>query len=81
MQEILERIVKELVTKKEEVKIATAQTDSIVILTIDVAQTDAGKIIGKNGVTIKALNTIFKAIYASQGKKCVLEIKDKKTEA
>lgn len=77
MKKLLMQIVKALVGKKEEVKITQTDAAIVTILTIDVAKDDIGKIVGKDGNTIRALTKLFKAISANQGKKCVLEIKDK----
>ena len=73
---ILETIVKALVGVPEEVEIEVQEADSTLILTIDVLPEDRGKIIGRRGVIIQSLKTIFKAVGGKMRRQVLIQIKD-----
>ena len=74
MKELVEMIVKSLVDLPEEVVITETAGESIVILEISVAQTDVGKVIGKEGRIANAIRTVVKAAAAKHNKKVTVEI-------
>ncbi len=76
MKELLELIVKKLVKKPEEVSISSIESDEQIVLQLKVEKEDMGRIIGKNGKTIKAIRTILNIASAKLGKKVNLEILD-----
>ena len=59
MRELAEYIIKQLVTKPEEVSVEEEQSQEGVTLLVKVAQEDMGLIIGKAGATIKAIRKIL----------------------
>lgn len=75
-EEILESIVQALVAHPEEVEIDKIESSGSLILTISVIPEDRGKIIGRSGVVIKSMNTLFRALGGKMGKQIVLEIQD-----
>ena len=74
MKELVEMIVRSLVDQPEDVNITETAGESIVILEISVAQTDVGKVIGKEGRIANAIRTVVKAAAAKQSKKVTVEI-------
>lgn len=61
MKEFLEFLVKEIVSKPEEVKITENKEDELFIYTIHVSNDDMGIVIGKEGKNIKSLRNVAKA--------------------
>ncbi len=59
MKELLEYIVKSLVSKPDEVQITEESGDNIVNFNLSVSSEDMGIIIGKSGQTIKAIRKLL----------------------
>ena len=74
MKALVENIVKALVDVPEDVNIQETAGESIVILEINVATDDVGKVIGKEGRIANAIRTVVKAAAAKQQKKVTVEI-------
>ena len=65
-----------LVKNKEAVEVRAEETDSLLTLTLKVAQEDMGRIIGKGGKTAKAIRTLVKASSGRDEKRVVVEISE-----
>ena len=78
MKELLEYIVKSLVTKPEEVVITGTNAENMVNFEIQASKEDMGMIIGKAGQTIKALRRLLvsRAIAENQGIRVNVNIKE-----
>ena len=78
MKELLEYIVKSLVTKPEEVVITETNAENMVNFEIQASKEDMGMIIGKAGQTIKALRRLLvsRAIAENQGIRVNVNIKE-----
>jgi len=63
MKELLEYIIKAIVQKPEEVEVREVEGTKSVILEVKVAPEDRGRVIGKQGQTVKALQTIVRVKY------------------
>ncbi len=74
MKDLIEHIAKALVDNPEEVKVAEVEGERTTVIELRVAQTDLGKVIGKEGKTARAMRTILNAAGTKIGKRCVLEI-------
>ncbi len=74
MKELVEFIVKKLVKKPEDVSISSIESEEQIVLQLKVEKEDMGRIIGKNGKTIKAIRTIVNIASAKLGKKVNLEV-------
>ena len=74
MKDLIEHIAKALVDNPEEVKVAEVEGEKTTVIELRVAQTDLGKVIGKEGKTARAMRTILNAAGTKIGKRCVLEI-------
>ncbi len=74
MRELIEHMAKALVDKPEDVSVAEVSGERTTVYELKVAQTDLGKVIGKQGKTARAMRSILSAAGAKLGKHCVLEI-------
>jgi hypothetical protein len=74
MKELIEFVAKGLVDKPEAVAIEQRLEGDTTVLELRVSKEDYGKIIGKQGRTIKALRTLVSASCAKQGLKFSLEV-------
>ncbi len=74
MKNLIEQIAKALVDKPEEVSVNEVEGERTTVYELRVAQTDLGKVIGKQGKTARAMRTILGATGTKVGKRCVLEI-------
>ena len=75
-KELVEFLVKSLVDKPEEVNVDVIEGEKSTILELRVADSDIGKVIGKQGRIAKAIRTILSASATKDGKRAVLEILD-----
>ena len=76
MKDLIEKIAKALVDNPEQVHIAEMETDNTLILELNVAKEDIGKIIGKQGRTARAIRAILAAASGKAKKRATLEIID-----
>jgi predicted RNA-binding protein YlqC (UPF0109 family) len=74
MRDLIETLVKELVTAPEEVVVHEAQKPGSVTYEIYVMGDDAGKVIGKGGRIISSLRTIAKAAAVRDGIRVFVEV-------
>jgi uncharacterized protein len=75
MKDAVELIVKHLVREAESVDVREVERDrSTSVIEIRVAQSDVGKIIGRQGRTVKALRSLLHAAGQKKGRRYVLEI-------
>ncbi len=74
MKELVMRIVKQLVDNPEKVKVKEIRGEQNIILELSTAKEDIGKVIGKQGRTIKALRTLLNAASVKTGHRVTLEV-------
>lgn len=74
MKELIERLVRSLVDKPDEVMIHEVQGERATVYELSVAPGELGMVIGKQGRTILALRTILVAVAAKENKRIVLEL-------
>jgi uncharacterized protein len=74
LKELVEYLAKALVDNPEEVKVTEVEGEQTTIYELKVAQTDIGKIIGKQGRTARSIRTVLSAAAAKQKKRAVMEI-------
>lgn len=74
MKEFVEYLVKNLVEDPHAVAINCYEGDTGVVVEIRVGQADIGKVVGRKGMTIKALRTIASMVCARLGLKVRLEL-------
>ena len=74
MKELLEFIVKSLVTYPSDVVIEEKTSGDVITLEIHVNESDMGKVIGKQGKIAKAIRSVMKAAAARQNVKVNVDI-------
>ena len=79
MKELIEIIAKSLVDNPNEVHVNEIEGEQSIILELNVAPADMGKVIGKQGRIAKAIRTVVKAAAMKEDKKVVVEIIDVKS--
>ena len=74
MKELVEVIAKSLVDHPDEVVVTESENDKALVVELRVAQTDMGKVIGKQGRIAKAIRSVVKAADSKENKKVIVEI-------
>jgi len=74
MKEFIEYIVKNLVDSPQNVDVRCFDNDKEVIVEVRVGAGDVGKVVGRKGMTIKALRTIVMTACARLGRRVRLNI-------
>ena len=74
MKELLEVIAKSLVDNPEEVVVTETSNERSILLELRVAQSDMGKVIGKQGRLAKAIRSVVKAAASKEDRKVIVEI-------
>jgi uncharacterized protein len=74
MQDLVAYIAKQLVEHPEQVEVTASEQDGSLSLTLKVAETDKGKVIGKQGKVVKAIRALVGVAAQKQQKKANLEI-------
>ncbi len=74
MKEAVEKIVTALVDDKEAVEVSEEKGERAVVIKLRVAAGDMGRIIGREGRTIKAIRSLLFAAGQKHGKRFVLDI-------
>ena len=76
MKESLETIITSLVNEPSQVSINQVDGEKSIVFEVKVADSDMGKVIGREGRIAKAIRTIIKALAAKEGKKVSVEFID-----
>lgn len=76
MKEILELIIKNLVTDTEAVSINEITGEKSIVIEVKVAEADMGKVIGKQGRIAKAIREIVRAVASKEQKRVTVEFID-----
>lgn len=75
MRETIEMIVKSLVSDTEAVEVREVERDrSTVVIEVHVAQPDMGKLIGRQGKTVRALRSFLHAASVKHNRRFILDI-------
>ena len=76
MKELVEVIAKALVDDPESVVVNEREEKTTTVLEVRVAESDMGKVIGKQGRIAKAIRSVVKAAAAKEDKKVIVDIMD-----
>lgn len=76
MKELVEVIAKALVDDPDSVVVNERVEKKTTILEVRVADSDMGKVIGKQGRIAKAIRSVVKAAAAKEDKKVIVDIMD-----
>ena len=74
MKELLEIIIKNLVLDKDAVSINEIEGERSIIFEVKVAESDMGKVIGKEGRVAKSIRTLIKAVASKEQKRVTIEL-------
>ena len=74
MKELVEVIAKSLVDYPDEVVVTQTENERSIVIELHVAQSDMGKVIGKQGRIAKAIRSVVKAAASKEEKKVIVEI-------
>ena len=74
MKELVREIAVALVDNPEAVVVTEKETEKELVVTLQVAEEDMGKVIGKQGRIAKAIRTVVKAVASKMDKRVSVEI-------
>lgn len=74
MKELVEVIAKALVDDPDSVAVSERQDGRTTVIEVRAADSDMGKVIGKQGRIAKAIRSVVKAAAAKEDKKVVVDI-------
>ena len=74
MKSLVEAMARALVDNPDSVSVSEVAGEKTTVYELRVAESDLGKVIGKQGKTAHAMRTILSASGTKIGKRCVLEI-------
>ena len=74
MKELVEYIAKSIVNSPDDVVVTEETGDQGVMLRLQVADEDKGRVIGKQGRVAEAMRTLLRVTAAKQGVRATLEI-------
>ena len=76
MKELVEVIAKALVDDPDSVVVTEREEKKATVLEVKVADSDMGRVIGKQGRIAKAIRSVVKAAAAKEDKKVIVDILD-----
>ena len=76
MKELVEVFAKALVDDPDSVVVTEREEKKATVLEVKVADSDMGKVIGKQGRIAKAIRSVVKAAAAKEDKKVIVDILD-----
>ncbi len=74
MQELIEYIAKSLASKPDDVKVTSEMVEDRMVLKLEVAPEDKGKIIGRQGRVAQAMRTLLRVAAIKDDTRVILEI-------
>ena len=77
MLDLVKYVVGHFAEKKDEVEYKVEEKDDAIEVTVLLAASDMGKVIGKQGKIAKAMRTLVKSATPRDSKRYMIEIKEK----
>jgi hypothetical protein len=74
MKELIEYIARTLSNNPDEVKVTESEEEGRIILRLEVADEDKGRIIGRQGRVAQAMRTLLRVAAVKNGTRALLEI-------
>ncbi len=74
MKELIDYMARAIVDNPDEVEITEEEEDDQIVYRLRVAESDMGKVIGKQGRIANAMRTLLKVAAVRRGTRAVLEI-------
>ncbi|HYT31707.1 MAG TPA: KH domain-containing protein [Thermoanaerobaculia bacterium] len=76
MRRLVETIVRRLSDRPEEARVAETHEGRTVVYEIAVPEGDRGRLIGREGRTVRALRAFVGAAASARGKKVIVRVRD-----
>ena len=76
MEDLLAHLAKGLVDCPEDVSVESFEEDDALVLELQVAEDDTGKVIGRSGRTVNAIRTVMRACGTKQGRRVLVDVVD-----
>ena len=74
MKELIEYIAKSIVSVPADVKVTEETNDNIVVVKLEVAADDKGRVIGRQGRVAEAMRTLLRVVATKESVRVRLEI-------
>ncbi len=74
MENFVKVIIENLVENKDQVEVTTEIDGKVIVINVKVAESDAGKVIGKNGKVVQSIRTIVRSVSAKTNKRYVVKV-------
>ena len=74
MKELIEYIAKSIADDPDAVVVTEEEEDDRIVITLEVAPDDKGKIIGRQGRVVQAMRTLLRVAAVKKGTRASLEI-------
>ena len=74
MKDLVEYIAKSIVTLPDEVRVTEEEEDGRLVLTLEVAPDDKGKIIGRQGRVAQSIRALLRVAAVKRGTRAILDI-------
>jgi len=78
VKDVVEVLAKALVDQPDQVRVEETQHKATTLVEVYVAQSDAGKMIGRQGRTVAALRTLASIAGEKEGKTVTLEVRERR---
>ena len=74
MENFVKVIIENLVEDKDQVEVTTAIDGKVIVINVKVAESDAGRVIGKDGKVVQSIRTIVRSVSAKTNKRYVVKV-------
>jgi len=74
MRDLVEYIVRSIASEPDEVKVTEEEEDGRLILRVEVAPDDKGKVIGRGGRVAQSIRVLLRVAAVKKGTRAVLDI-------
>ncbi len=74
MKDLVEYIAKSIVTSPDDVKVTEEEEDGRLVLLLEVAPDDKGKVIGRQGRVAQSIRALLRVAAVKRGTRAILEI-------
>ena len=74
MKELVEYIARSIATQPDEVNVTVVEEEDRIVLRLEVAAEDKGKIIGRQGRVAQAIRVLLRVAAVKEGTRAILEI-------
>jgi predicted RNA-binding protein YlqC (UPF0109 family) len=76
MKRLIERIVRRLSDNPDEARVRESFEGKTVVYDVEVPETDRGRLIGREGRTVRALRSFVGAAATARGKRVLIRVRD-----